>query len=61
LKKQQAEEDLRKRYQVLDNFRPAYSLLTAKFPNEDAKSIIMKYERTVEYLADSVKTVDKLE
>jgi vacuolar-type H+-ATPase subunit I/STV1 len=61
MKLRDEDESLRKKFSVLETFRPAYNLLCGKFPNEDVRSIIAKFDRLAEYVVEYTRSIGNLE
>ena len=55
------EEQMLKNQQTLDSLKPIYLALRDKFPNEDMKSIMNKYDRLEGYCINYVKRIEELE
>lgn len=61
MKLREEDESLRKKFSVLETFRPAYNLLCSKFPNEDVRAIIAKFDRLAEYVIEYTRNIGNLE
>jgi len=55
------EELLRRNFSNLESLKPIYNQLRDKFPGEDIKTIINKYDRLEKYIVDFATKVDELE
>lgn len=55
------EEAMRKEFSNLESLRPIYQMLKEKFPKEDMRSILARYDRLENYCLSYAKKVDELE
>jgi len=57
----EAEEQIRKNHQNLESLKPIYQVLKEKFPHDDIKTILAKFDRLQTMCLDYSKRIDELE
>jgi hypothetical protein len=55
------QEKLKRQFSNLESLRPVYALIKSKFPNEDIKTILNRYDRLEDYTLTYSKKIDELD